>query len=94
MKEYGNRVAECEMVDYEDLIKIMTEVGECMNDDKRVWKEDRGRWFNEKVKRSIQERKKANKEYRLMRRVCGMGDARIGKAKQDYESIRSMKQKL
>ena len=65
------RVAEREIEDYENMIKIMTEVGECMNDDKRVCKEDRSGWFNKEVKRSIQEWKKANKVYRLMRRVCG-----------------------
>ena len=35
------------------MVKIMKEVGECMNDDKRVWsvwKEDRSGWFNEEMK--------------------------------------------
>ena len=86
MEEYGNRVGECEMEDYQDMIKILTEVGEDMNEDKRIWKEDRSGWFNEEVKRSIQERKKANREYRFMRKVCGTGDARITNAKRDYES--------
>ena len=86
MEEYGNRVDEREMEDYQDMIKILTEVEEDMNDDKRIWKEDRSGWFNEEVKRSIQERKKANREYRFMRKVCGTGDARITKAKRDYES--------
>ena len=86
MEEYGNRVEEREMEDYQDMIKILTEVEEDMNDDKRIWKEDRSGWFNEEVKRSIQERKKVNREYRFMRKVCGTGDARITKAKRDYES--------
>ena len=86
MEEYGIRVDERGIEDYQDMIKILTEVGEDMNDDKRTWKEDRSGWFNAEVKRSIQERKKANREYRLMRKVCGTGDARILKAKRDYES--------
>ena len=36
MEEYGNRVDEREMEDYQDMIKILTEVGEDMNDDKEL----------------------------------------------------------
>ena len=50
MEEYGNRVDEGEMEDYQDMIKILTEVGEDMNEDKIIWKEDRSGWFNEEVK--------------------------------------------
>ena len=76
-----------EQRDYEDLSSMsveMTQVGVELNEETKKWCENRRGWVSDRVKGCIAPRRSANKNYRFMRKVCGVDDERIKRAKEVY----------
>ena len=51
---------------------------------KQKWCEIRRGWVSDRVKRRIAQRRSANKDYRCMRKICGVDDERTKKANDVY----------
>ena len=76
-----------EQRDYEDLSSMsveMTQVGVVLNKETKKWYENRRGWVSDRVKGCIAQRRSANKNYRFMRKVCGVDDERTKRAKEVY----------
>ena len=76
----------CDRV-HTDLVSLSTsmiEVGEEIKVVLERWTENRRGWVSDEVCSSVKRRRQANKEYRKMRRVCGVNDERTEKAKECY----------
>ena len=50
----------------------------------KKWCENRRGWVSDRVKGCIARRRSANKNYRFMRKVCGVDDERTKRAKEVY----------
>ena len=57
----------------------MMELGEELKETLDKWTENRKGWVTDEVCRSVRRRRHDNKEYRKMRRVCGVNDERTEK---------------
>ena len=62
----------------------MTQVGVELNEETKKWCENRRGWVSDRVKGCIAQRRSANKNYRFMRKVCGVDDERTKRAKEVY----------
>ena len=62
----------------------MTQVGVELNEETKKWCENRCGWVSDRVKGCIAQRRSANKNYRCMRKVCGVDDERTERAKDVY----------
>ena len=83
-EEYGSQM---EQRDYEDLSSMsveMTQVGVELNEETKKGCENRRGWVSDRVKGCIAKRRSANKNYRFMRKVCGVDDERTKRAKEVY----------
>ena len=83
-EEYGSQM---EQRDYEDLSSMsveMTQVGVELNEETKTWCENRRGWVSDRVKGCIAQRRSVNKNYRFMRKVCGVDDERTKRAKEVY----------
>ena len=64
---------------YEDLSSMnmeMTQVGDELNEEMDRWCENRSGLVNDRLKECIDQRRRANKNYRHMRKICGVDDVR------------------
>ena len=62
----------------------MTQVGVELNEKIDKWCENRSGWLNDRVKGCISQRINANKDYRRMRKICGVDDERTKRVKDLY----------
>ena len=75
-----------EQREYKDLSTMsvaMTQVGVELNEETDKWCENRSGWVIDRVKGCIAERS-ANKNYRYMRKICGVDDEGTKRAKDIY----------
>ena len=70
--------------DIRNMSASMMEVGEELKVALDKWTENRRCWVTEEVCRRVRRIRHANKEYRKMRRECGVNDERTESAKSDY----------
>ena len=70
--------------DIRNMSASMMEVGEELKVALDKWTENRRCWVTDKVCRRVRRIRHANKEYRKMRRECGVNDERTESAKSDY----------
>ena len=78
---------EMEGREYEDLSSMnieMTQVGDELNEEMDRWCENRSGWVNNRVKECIDQRRSAIKNYRHMRKICGVDDVRTKHMKDMY----------
>ena len=90
-EEYGSQM---EQRDYEDLSSMsveMTQVGVELNEETKKWCENRRGWVSDRVKGCIAQRRSANKNYRFMRKVCGVDDERTKSKRSLLEKERRSK---
>ena len=76
-----------EQRDYKDLSSMsvaMTQVDVELNEETYKWCENRHGWVSDRVKGCIAQRRSANKNYRCMRKICGVDDERTKRAKDVY----------
>ena len=58
------------------MIMEMTHVCDELNEEMDSWCQNRSDWVNDRVKECIDQRRSSNKNYRHMRKICGVDDVR------------------
>ena len=82
--EYGSQMEQRDYKDLSSMSVAMTQVGVELNEETKKWCENRRGWVSDRVKGCIAQRRSANKNYRCMRKVCGVDDERTERAKDVY----------
>ena len=81
---YGSQIEHREYKDLSSMSVIMTQTGVELNEAMEKWCENRSGWINDRVKVCIAQRKVVNKNYRRMRKICGVDDERTKRVNDLY----------
>ena len=83
-KVYRRQMEGRECEDLSSMNMETTQVGDELNEEMDKWWENRSGWVNDRVKECIDQRRSANKNYRHMRKICGVDDVRTKHMKDMY----------
>ena len=81
---YGSKMEQREYKELSSVSVAMTQVGKERNVGIDKWCENRSGWLNDRAKRCIAQKRSANRNYRHMKKVCGVDDERTERVKDIY----------
>ena len=81
---YGRQMEGREYKDVSSMNMDIKKVDDELNKEMDKWCDNRSGWVDDRVKECIDQRRSANKNYRHMRKICGIDDVRTKHMKYIY----------